>query len=264
VTSIVAWAGIDSRGPASVYIASDSRISWGATHRWDRGRKTFASAALPYVFGYSGDVLFPSMALPIVIEQIASGVIPNHPRSAFGEVGNQIRRLWLEYPQEEHRDFSIVMAARTGEKMAARFFVAVMTFRASDGSWEVREEPMPATSASLLVAGSGASEIRSAERLWQASAHANTSRAVFSAFCESMRGGVDPLTGGGPQLVGLHRIGSGRTFGVIYDGRRYLAGSLVDREGAATSTTSWFNELFERFDGERLTRLADAQPHLSR
>jgi len=264
MTSIVAWAGVDSRGPASVYIASDSRISWGTTHRWDHGRKTFASATAPYVFGYSGDVLFPSMALPIVLEQLASGVIAVNPRSSFGEIGNQIRQLWLTYPQQEHRDFSIVMAGRTGEAMAATFAVAVMTFKAADGTWEVREESMPATSSTLLVEGSGSSAIRAAEQLWSESAHANTSRAVFSAFCESMRHGSDPLTGGGPQLVGLHRIGTGRTFGVIYDGRRYLSGAIVGRAGAATSTIKWFNELFERCDGERMVKLSDAQSHSSR
>jgi hypothetical protein len=53
-------------------------------------------------------------------------------------------------------------------------------------------------------------------------------------------------------------------FGVVYDGRRYLSGSIVGRAGAATSTTHWFNEVFERSDGERMARLADAQRHLPR
>lgn len=264
MTSIVTWAGIDSRGPASVYIASDSRISWGASHKWDHGRKTFASAAASYVFGYSGEVLFPSMALPIVLEQLAADVLRASSRSPFGEIGSQIRQLWLTYPEQQRRDFSIVVACRHGVGMAARFFVAVMTHKASDGTWETREVPMPTNSASLLVDGSGASEIRAAEGLWQASDHANTSRAVFSAFCESLRLGGDPFTGGGPQLVGLHRIGNGKNFGVLFDRRRYFSGAVIDKKMAAASTSPWFNELFERCDGERMVKLPKAQRHAPR
>lgn len=264
MTSLLAWAGVDSRGPASLYIASDSRISWGRSHRWDNGRKTFASSHAPYAFGYCGDVLFPSMALPIVLEQLAAGALSANPRSAFGEIGAQIRQLWLTYPEQEHRDFSVIMAARTSEGMRARFLLALMTFKASNGTWDIREVEMPSTSASLIVGGTGSSEIRAAEHLWQKSAHANTSRAVFSAFCESLRGAGDPMTGGGPQLVGLHRIGNARNFGVVYRGERYLSGARIHGQRAASSTTQWFNELFERVDGGRMKRLAEAQRHLRR
>lgn len=208
MTSIVAWAGVDSRGPASVYIASDSRITWGTTHMWDRGRKTFRSVSAPYIFGYSGDVLFPSMAIPIVLEQLTSGVIPTNPKSAFGKIGSQMRQLWLEYPQQERRDLAVVMAARTGEKMTAKFSVALLTYKADDGDWDLRDEPMPTASSSLVVGGSGAAEIRTAERLWQSSAHANTSRAVFSAFCESVQNGRDPLTGGARNWWGCAAPGT--------------------------------------------------------
>lgn len=264
MTSIVSWVGVDPRGPASVYIASDSRISWGTSHIWDNGRKTFASATHPYIFGYCGDVLFPSMVLPVVQEHLASGAITTEPRSMFGEVGSLIRRLWMQYPHEEHRDFSIIMAARLGEKMAARFYVAMMTFNAKTQTWHLREEDMPKVSSLLIHAGSGAEEVIAAETLWQASAHAGTSRAAFSAFCESMRLGADPHTGGGPQIVGLRRIGNGMTFGVVYDGLRYLSGAVVGREAAASSTIDWFNELFERVDGTRMRRLPDAQRHRTR
>lgn len=264
MTSIVSWVGVDDRGAASVYIASDSRISWGTSHIWDNGRKTFASATHPYIFGYCGDVLFPSMVLPVVQEHLASGAIITSPRSMFGEIGSLVRRLWQQYPHQEHHDFSIIMAARLGEKMTARFYVAVMAFNAKAQEWHLREEAMPRVSSSLIHAGSGADEILAAESLWQASAHAGTSRAVFSAFCESMRTGADPHTGGGPQLVGLRRIGTGMTFGVVYDGRRHLSGAVVGRGSAALTSVDWFNELFERVDGARMARLTDAQPHRPR
>jgi hypothetical protein len=204
------------------------------------------------------------MVLPVVQEHLACGAIAFDGRSTFGEVENLIRRLWSEYPHQEHRDFSIIMAARHGEKMASQFGVAVMTFNAVTQKWHLREEAMPKSSATLVHAGSGAAEIVAAETLWQASEHSGTSRAVFSAFCESMSQGGDPFTGGGPQLVGLRRIGAGMTFGVVFDGARHLSGAVVGKTGAQSSSVEWFNELFERVDGVRMTRLGDAQPHSPR
>ena len=64
---------------------------------------------------------------------------------------------------------------------------------------ELREEPIPPSSASLVIGGSGAASSEPPNTFWQESAHANTSRAVFSAFCESLQRGGDPLTGGAPN-----------------------------------------------------------------
>ena len=57
MTLLVAWAGVDTHGTSFVYIASDSRISWGTTATFDYGRKVFAFAHWPDVLGYCGDVL---------------------------------------------------------------------------------------------------------------------------------------------------------------------------------------------------------------
>ena len=67
MTSLVAWVASDSHGPASLNLASDSRISWTAgrsvVHHWDHGKKVFASATSPVIVGYVGDVLFPDARL---------------------------------------------------------------------------------------------------------------------------------------------------------------------------------------------------------
>lgn len=185
VTTIVAWAGVDQRKVASIYIASDSRISWGDAHLWNQGRKTFVAASTPHIFGYWGDVLFPSIALPTVLDELSVGVI--RPRgSAFGEIGSGIRRLWTDYPKPEHRDFGIIMATRRREGMDAVFELAFMTFEAETGTWDLREVEMPRSSARLHVAGSGAHEVRDAERLWEVSPQGGTSRAIYSAFLEAL------------------------------------------------------------------------------
>lgn len=43
MTMLVSWIGVDTHGPSSVYIAADSRISWTQEHKFDFGKKVFAS-----------------------------------------------------------------------------------------------------------------------------------------------------------------------------------------------------------------------------
>ena len=69
MTSLAAWPGIDSRGLSTLYIVSDSRISWhGSSDHWEFGAKVFASPLTPDIFGFYGDVLVPSMLLPRLVE----------------------------------------------------------------------------------------------------------------------------------------------------------------------------------------------------
>lgn len=263
MTTVVAWAGVDQRKVSSIYIASDSRITWGDSHLWNQGRKTFAASQTPHIFGYWGDVLFPAIALPTVIDELATGII-GYRRSDFGDIGDSIRRLWTDYPKQEQRDFGIVMATRRRESMNSVFEMAIMTFQAATDTWDLREIDMPPISARLHVAGTGTDEVRKAEHLWDHSREGGTSRAVYSAFSEALDQGIDPYSGGGPQLVGLRRIGPGIRFGTVYRGTRYLAGARVTQKAAHAANVEWFNELFERVDGGRAKRLPDAQRHIPR
>ena len=77
MTLIVSWIGVDSRNPASMYIASDSRISWGGGghNQFDQGKKVFACRNYPDIFGYCGDVLFPLMVLNQIVDSIDAGLL---------------------------------------------------------------------------------------------------------------------------------------------------------------------------------------------
>lgn len=119
---------------------------------------------------------------------------------------------------------------------------------------------MPPSSAVLQIAGSGTREVRRSLDLWQMSNAAGTSRAIFSAFCESVAGGRDPYTGGAPQLVGLYRIGAGRLFGFVQGNQRYFSGSSLSSSDPA-GNIEWRNYLFERVDGISGMRLPGAQVH---
>ena len=74
MTLLASWIGVDTHGPTSAYMVSDSRISWGLNSKFDYGRKVFASSQYPEIFGYAGEVIFPSVVLSQLIEMIATGI----------------------------------------------------------------------------------------------------------------------------------------------------------------------------------------------
>src|SRR5258708_37698749 len=136
---------------------------------------------------------------------------------------------------------------RIGANMTSQFRLNVMTYNGRRGSR--RSLAMPDRSSLLLSEGSGKQYVSRAYHEWQAGSAAGTSRAVFSAFCDSIAGTTDPGTGGAPQLAGLYRVGPGRLIGVVHRGRRYFAGAaLIGAE--QTKVVEWRNNLFAITDGK--------------
>jgi hypothetical protein len=128
MTAFAAWIGVDQRGPASVYFASDSRISWGPSKTWDCGRKLFVSQSGPHLLGYIGDVMFPSLALAQVMSAIDVGAIFDasaSPRQRFSLIQLAIRSAFDKLPVPQRRAFTIVYATRQLEKMLATFLFGI-------------------------------------------------------------------------------------------------------------------------------------------
>ncbi len=260
MTSIAVWAGVDTHGVASLYVASDSRISWGLSYRWDQGRKVFACRSQPHIFGYWGDVLFPALCLPVLVDRIDDGLLARSESAEHEEVLRALQSLWSGYPPQEKRDLGIIHASRAGDGTGCVFKLAIITYEKKSDSWDIRLAPMPPSSAVLQVAGSGTQAVRRSLDLWQMSNAAGTSRAIFSAFCESVAGSRDQYTGGAPQLAGLYRIGAGRLFGFVQGSQRYFAGSILS-DSEPEGEIEWRNHLFERVDGRSGARLPGAQMH---
>src|SRR2546425_10390322 len=96
MTLIISWIGVDDKkegkSTSSIYIASDSRYSWGSAGIYDYGIKVFGSTRYPEIFGFCGDVLFPSLVLGQMIPQIDAGIIIDDKDS--GETKN---RKFVDY-----------------------------------------------------------------------------------------------------------------------------------------------------------------------
>jgi len=260
---LVVWVGADSRGPASLNIASDSRIGWttgrSVLYHWDHGKKIFASSAAPLIVGYVGDVLFPSLVLPGAIDRIDRQVFRADGATVEGLI-SVLRREWRDYPAEMRHPVTIYIGHRVGERMLAEFRLTALSN--PDGgidSWQARDIPVLPTSPWPVIDGSGRTAITKALKAWQESTAAGTSRSVFSGFVDAVVSGVDPLSGGSPQLASLYRIGTGRLLGIIHRNQRYFAGMhLIGDE--AVENVEWRNALFERTDGYTKALLRGAQP----
>ena len=263
MTSLVSWVGVDSRGPASIYIATDSRISWGSGSTWDAGRKVFAGRSRPEVFGYVGDVLFPSLILGQIADAIETPFEIEEPpaEQRFERVTDLLKSAFQSLPSSQRRAFQIVYARRFGEGMKADFRFFSLSWDEST-RWKSEEKDPPPRSDSIVIWGSGASSVALWKDRWNNSSQGRTSRAIFSSFCDAVGSAQDPLSGGAPQLVGLYRIGPSRTIGVVHAGKPFVFGLQADPADHVRSGLEWRNRLFERCDASG-NRVASAQPHHS-
>ena len=260
MTLLLSWLGVDSRAPASIYVASDSRISWGQKAHWDYGRKVFGFKNHPDILGYCGDVLFPTQVLSQIIEIGDAGLLFDNNslcKDKSEAIKNKIIKIFDTYPQITDvlkDDLAILHASRS---INNEFFCSLVEWHRGKG-WNSKRAEFKDYSDKLLVLGSGKNEfLKKFKKYWE-SENKKTSRAVFHCFCDTLFNMKDKYCGGFPQLIGLYRIGCSRNFGVIKSKRRYLLGvDITDLKNL--NNIEWRNELFERCDGITMKVLPKAQ-----
>jgi len=261
MTSLISWIAADSRGPTSAYFASDSRISWPRVGVWDQARKLFACRRYPHIFGYCGEAFFPTQTLSQITELIDSDLLPGGPSDPVDKCTDQIvstiESALKTYPAAAKQPFDVLYCMREGEFIPSRFHLRQITFDPIAGT-RVSSIEIPGCSQVVAVLGSGSKVVRMHLSDWNSSDVGGTSRAAFSAFCDSLRSGSDPYSGGPPQLVGLWRRSAPRTFGIIWQQRRYFYGVETEAKGAQNEVR-WYNELFEICDPHTLAGNPSAQ-----
>lgn len=272
VTLLVAWAGVDSRGPASIYIAADSQISWAHNRsKYQFGRKLFPLNRFPDIIGYCGDILFPMMTISQVVEMADNGLLfdsGTRCKNRFEAIKEKIVQQLSRYPTDGSTmagdSFSFVYLGRHLEGM--EFFAHEMHWNRGSG-WSGKECPLPGASAPLSVLGSGSPEFLKRFEAYEQGPTKQTSRAVFHCFCSTLASGEAPHSGGAPQLLGIYRKPLSNTvrYGIISDNRRFLFGAEVNAVPLYTGV-EWRNELFERCDGatRRLLDGSRNRPDLTR
>lgn len=268
MTSLIAWVGIDSRRVSSLYIATDSRLTWAPLPgKWDQAKKTFACSRSPDAFGYVGDACFFSVVVGQLVVAIDHGIIfglgGGHEEKRAA-VQASLAKASESYPLPFEDQTGVVHISRCGEGGSASYSVNSYYVR-GPGRVVASTTPIPAESAVVAAEGSGRLVVSTWQKYWQNSDVKKTSRAVFSAFCDAIRSEGDPRSGGAPQLVGLYPNWPPRTYGIVFGGLRFFQGVRVDdaslKEGDALAELEWRNELFERCDGLTMKPLPEAQRH---
>jgi hypothetical protein len=203
-------------------------------------------------------VLLPSVVLSQFTTLLEVGAWSQDVDQRFAALFALAREQVAACPSSQRRPFTLVHCARLGEGMTTRFRLAVTEYTAV-GSWEQEIHDAPNASAQILVRGTGEVSVGKALARWARSEVSGTSRAVFNAFVQSVSSGGDSLSGGPVQLVGLRRVGGGINFGVWHMGQRYIAGQPIP-ECAQARPVEWFNERFERCDGQSGALIGQPQP----
>lgn len=260
MTSLMAWIAVDSKGPSALYFASDSRISWGSLEKWDYGAKLFSVNNYPDIFGYCGDVLFPSQILSRVVTLANLGGLfyeSDTPEEKFSKVKTLITSAFNSYPKEKPLPFTILHGSRIGKSNDCTFELRSLNWDRKN-EFSSKDYSIPSTSAQIVSLGTGKKVIDENNQVWQRSEIKNTSRSVYSAFCDTLKSHKDPCTGGAPQLVTIQRNSASKPLGVIFEEQQYLCGLKLDSL-FNKSNFDWYNECFERCDSETGLILLGAQ-----
>lgn len=273
MTTVISWFGADLKKgghrPASLYFASDSRISWAVGNRpypkWDYGKKVFASSQTPDIFAFAGKV---EAAIPL-LSQVVSLADHNvlfdcgdSPEDRFGKFCFAVKRSWDAYPWKGEFTLQFLHGFRIGEGKNAQFFVGVLEVFRGTTEWQQKLFPCKEGQPSSVLQGLGTGESSALEHIskWQEVGGNDTSRSVFSGFCMSIESQHDEASGGAPQLARLYRIGNGASCGITWKDQRYFDGQLVYKK-QFNKELEWRNRLFERVDGNTQERLPGAQAH---
>jgi hypothetical protein len=264
MTLLVSWIGVDNKkegkSVASVYIASDSRYKWKAGGIYNMGIKVFGSTRYPDIFGFCGDVQFPSTVLLQLITQIDSDLIIHDTDEADAKnkkVLAYIATSLESYPKEELvGGFTIFHATRVRKE----FSCFKTSYSISKGLENDTIDLAKTESTNIFMGGSGKKDFKRNWRNWEDKKHNNygTSRAVYHCLVQTLKETKDPGTGGLPQIIGLYRIGNARVFGIVEEDKMYIHGKKI-LEGLDSLKIEWRNENFERVNPETMKLFDGAQ-----
>lgn len=263
MTTIIGWVGVDSRGPSSLNLAADSRLTWNGVRPWDYAQKLFTAnrEQSADMFGYCGGCLFPLTALAQITSLIDLGLLFSSYATASQRIEAVYAHLQLAlrgFPSEFLQPFSIVYASRSGTGVASQFTVAVISHDTTVWSRHIRV--IPDTSDIFYANGSGVSAFSTHAKETKARLQGGTSRSIYWSFVDSLEAGADPASGGAPQLVSMYRRGPGRPISTLWRDSCWLNGVplIVDH---GTAQFECRDKLFQRCDPRTRQPLATAQRH---
>lgn len=252
MTTMVAWLALNLGEPNAVYLASDSRITWGtARRRWDAGRKLFTCRRSADIFGYCGDALFPTQVLGQIAELADNGLLFNPLTRSEKRHAAAVAVIQASHARRHNAPdtgFEILHITRQGEGKRAEFQAWVTRYSGASRGWEDRSVEL--TASTPLVFGSLAAKL--AEKIGSRlpAGEQETNAIVFSTFCDGLEKQSDARSGGVPQLVGLFADREAQVFGIVHDGERFFHG--LPAGPIHSGRLQWRDKNFTAIDGSTL------------
>ena len=253
MTLLVSWTGIDSRGPASVYIAADSRLTWGGDQgHFDHAVKTYAMHNFPAIIGYCGDALASQMIIAQANALVSS--VMNPERATLNAIANlflrSMKRSYRNYPKNlSSGSFTVAICGK--RTLASNGEFECYKIRSDFNNTSISIIEFPSESGPLMIAGSGAQSFQGVfqEHCVDDNPNRSTIRDVFHAFSQAIGTGLDQTVGPIPQIVSVIRKPNTGGFhcGIVCDQKRYINGQLIDAD-QLDSESVWFNQNFEITD----------------
>lgn len=261
MTAIIAWSTFDGHdGPASLYLASDSRISREiSNNNWetvsDTHKKIFASPETPDLFGFCGpisgmDELFPLLCSCAAHIRKSKGYGPGSEAQYSTDIFNAAT-------DRGSHSLSAGVQIFHGYRFDTRRFGLSQVSMSKDGKFHRIDYKLPEKGGLLFREGLGDEMVqKTQEEYFDAEVESKGfSRWFWMSFYESLQNSSHPTCGGAPQLAALYTKSSAVTLGVFFKGAGYVCGQpcmLDDRE--------YRDALFQRVDA-RGALLPKAQPH---
>lgn len=271
MTILIGWIGVDNRCSSSAYLMSDSRISWSPEpEAYDCGRKLFALRNHPDIFGYCGDVMFPSQFLSQICEKDINNILFTEQATSADRavvILNQLNKQYSALPKAHRGNCSIYHISRD---IDSAFYAYEYSYNSSIHTWYITNLNTSGFDKSTLIiqAGSGRPAFKQLyERKYENGDLSGTSRNFYQCLCHFLFNQSEITCGGPPQLVGLFngKRFNGMTYGIINEGQRYFCGAPCEYTQELESVR-WYNEEFEICDGLTMKRMHNAmrQPNPNR
>jgi hypothetical protein len=256
MTTLGAWIAYNKtrskpKRASALYFISDSRITWGSSRRrWDAGRKIFTPSEEPHIFGYCGDVVFPSLVLAQLTSAIDQKIL--FPSDADAEtrhaiILNSVKTSLGRRHDTPDANFWILHAMRKTAWPNPSFALWTIQYQSKGHLLQSVEVPIGQKTDVLICLGSGRSSVNAYARKWRESDVGGTSRSIFSAFYDAMQSGDDPLSGGSPQIAALYSTREPQIIGFLNEQTPYLHG-LEIMPGEILSRIEWVDSVFQRIN----------------
>lgn len=263
MTTLICWIAHDQEKPSSVYLASDSRLSWSDTEYWDKGRKIFFSNKYPDILGYCGDVLFCSQVISQIMSyvdecNIFDGI--HNAKDKIEIIKNVIFDALLDYPINYSNGIFEINYVTRENKYDFKIYVLKWDKRTG---WEDSEIPIQRyidkRESLLLMKGTGGIKYRSFYNdHYKDSDLGGYSRSYFMCLDDFLEKNEDVRSGGVIQIAALYNSKTAQAYGVIKNNKRYIYGLEVERVNR-NNNLRWVNEKFENCDITTMQRQEKAQ-----